>query len=322
MNSRIVKKLLIIAGSFFILVSGVKCQDTGYGPTYQTMLMSNPGFSGAAGDGTLRLSYLNFYPGNNYDFHSFYASYDSYFSELHGGAGLWIADDYLGGIVNDLRGGLSYAYSLHAGKEIYINAGLGAAFFHRGFSFRGAILPDMIDKLGGITLPTAEALADQSRTVFDINAGFLVVYRKFFAGLSVNHLSQPDLLQAGTPERLKRKIMMTASWLTAGERIAFRPLLFLEMQADELTGSAGVSAETKNLSFSVLFSAGNAGNMDIQSGFGVNTGRLGFFYNYRFSVISASVLMPFSLMHQTGISFSLNPVDKRDHPGAINMPRM
>ncbi|HLN56417.1 MAG TPA: type IX secretion system membrane protein PorP/SprF [Bacteroidales bacterium] len=315
-----VKKLLISTVLLIILNGRMNSQDTGYGPTYQTILMSNPGFSGASGDGTLRLSYLNFYPGRNYNFHSFYASYDSYFSELHGGAGVWIADDYLGGIVNDLRGGISYAYSLRAGKEIYINAGLGTAFFRRGFSFGDAILPDMIDGLGGITFPTAEVLADQGKSVLDISTGFLLMYRKFFAGLSFNHLSQPGLSREIPGEKLKRKLMAEASWLAGGENLRIRPFGFFELQGGLVTGSAGASAETKHLSFSVMLSQNNAGNMNLQTGFAVNTGRLGLFYNYRFSVMSASSLMPVSMMHQTGISFGLNHVDKRDIPAAITMP--
>ncbi len=49
------------------------------GPGFQIIMMNNPAFSGSEGDGILRLSYLNFYPGNNYNLHSVYFSYDSYF---------------------------------------------------------------------------------------------------------------------------------------------------------------------------------------------------------------------------------------------------
>ena len=63
------------------------------------------------------------------------------FPALHGGAGFYLADDYLGGIINDFRGGLSYAYFLQAGKDLFINAGLSASVFHRGFNFEGAVFP-------------------------------------------------------------------------------------------------------------------------------------------------------------------------------------
>ena len=54
-------------------------------------------------------------------------------------------------LVNDLRGGLSYSYFLQAGRDLYINAGLSASFFHRGFNFSDAVFPDQIDPMGGIS---------------------------------------------------------------------------------------------------------------------------------------------------------------------------
>ena len=132
----------------------------------------------AEGDGVIRLSYLNYYPGNNYDLHSVYFSYDSYFPQLHGGAGIYLADDYLGGIINDFRGGFSYAYFLQAGKDLFINGGLSASIYHRGFNFSNAVLPDQIDPLGGVSIPSSEVLASPGKTVVDIAAGFLFISGK------------------------------------------------------------------------------------------------------------------------------------------------
>ena len=104
------------------------------------LLMDNPALSGSEGDGVLRMSYLNFYPGNSFNLNSVYLSYDSYFPGLHGGTGFYLSEDYLGGILNDLRGGFSYSYFLQAGKDLFINAGLTASFFHRGYNFGNAVL--------------------------------------------------------------------------------------------------------------------------------------------------------------------------------------
>jgi hypothetical protein len=68
-------------------------QDSDPGPGYQMMMINNPSLAGSEGDGVLRLSYLNYFPGNNFDLHSVYFSYDSYFPVLDGGAGIYITDD-------------------------------------------------------------------------------------------------------------------------------------------------------------------------------------------------------------------------------------
>ena len=172
------KKLIRI---FILIVFGnIHCfgQSNEPGPGYQMLLKDNPAVSGSKGDGVLRLSYLNFYPGNNYNLHSVYLSYDSYFPSLHGGAGFYLTDDYLGGIVNDFKGGLSYSYFLQATKDLFINAGLSASVYHRGYSFEKAVLPDQIDPLGGVSIPSSEILANSGHTVFDIGAGFVFISGK------------------------------------------------------------------------------------------------------------------------------------------------
>ena len=175
-----------------ILTPVVYCQYDDSGPGYQLILFSNPGFTGTEGSGCLRMSYLNFYPGNSFDLHSFNVSYDSYFQGLHGGGGLFISNDNLGGIMNNIRGGLSYAYHFQAGRDFYISAGLPASMYHRGYDFSGAILPDQIDPIRGVVYPSGEIPDGSGRSVLDLATGFVFISGRFFWGLSVNHLAEPD----------------------------------------------------------------------------------------------------------------------------------
>jgi type IX secretion system PorP/SprF family membrane protein len=185
----------LIPALIFVLsfTSGITGQDKGSGLAYQVTMFSNPGLTGAEGDGYLRLSYLNFYPGNSYNLHSVNLSYDSYIPVLHGGAGFFLVNDYMGGIVNDLRGGFSYAYYFQAGNDLFINAGLSASFLHRNYNFSGAVLPDQIDPLRGAVLPSSETLNSRGNTILDLGTGFLFISGRFFWGISVNHLTEPDL---------------------------------------------------------------------------------------------------------------------------------
>jgi type IX secretion system PorP/SprF family membrane protein len=320
------KRLLYILLIFWLLCTRGLGQETVYGPGYQFMVMNNPAFSGSEGSGTLRLTYLNFYPGNHYGLHSFYASYDSYFSGLHGGAGIWLADDYIGGIVNDFRGGLSYAYFLHAGKDMFINAGLSASVYHRGYDLTNVILPDQIDPLGGVTIPSSEALSANNRTVFDIDAGFLFIYKKFFGGFSVNHLSQPYLSYRGEyVDRLLRKVSMQAAYnigIGSDAELMLRPVAFAEFQGRSSSYGGGAVIQSNTLSFSLLALADNAGKLNMQTGFSLKAGVVTLFYSYRFNIRQPGSIVPFSLQHQTGLAFSLNNVDKRKTTGTISFPKM
>ncbi|MCE5348081.1 MAG: type IX secretion system membrane protein PorP/SprF [Bacteroidales bacterium] len=322
MLKHLIQTLLLIA----VISAGCFGQGIDPGPDYQMVLMNNPALSGGEGNGVLRLSYLNFYPGNNYNLHSGYLSYDSYFPSLHGGAGAYISNDYLGGIVNDLRGGLSYAYFLQAGHDLFINAGLSASFFHRGYNFNKAVLPDQIDPLGGMSVTSAEMLVSSGHTVFDIGTGVVFISGKISGGLSINHLVEPDLSGTGfSNERLKRKYFMHLIGdinLNRTKSLKARPLSFTEIQGRYLSAGAGVVIESNYLSFNAILLGNNGKNLNMQAGFSLKTSRVYFFYNYQFNIVSGNTFMPLSLLHQTGLAFSLINVDKRKIIKTINFPNL
>jgi type IX secretion system PorP/SprF family membrane protein len=315
---------------FFLLIPffPVFCsgQETDPGPGYQMMLIKNPSLSGSEGTGRIILSYLNYYPGNNYNLHSVYCSYDSYFSGLHGGAGFYLADDYLGGIINDFRAGFSYAYFLQAGKDLFINAGLSASLYHRGFNFSNSILPDQIDPLGGVSIPSSEALASTGKTVFDIGAGFLFMSGKFSGGFSVNHLAEPDISTDGfSYNRLKRQLLIHISGdfdLNKSHNLKIQPLTYIEIQSRYLNGGAGASIGSKYLAINALVMADKEKNLNIQTGFSLFAGKFEIWYNYRFNAVSGNKFSPLSLLHETGLAFSLNNVEKRNTIKTINFPKL
>jgi type IX secretion system PorP/SprF family membrane protein len=312
---------------FFLLISlFCKGQDSESGAGYQQTMMYNPALSGSEGDGIIRLSYLNYYPGNNYNLHSVYFSYDSFVPSLHGGVGVYVADDYLGGIINDLKAGLSYAYFLQAGKDLFINAGLSASVYHRGFSFSGAVLPDQIDPLGGAVLPTSDLLSDKSRSVFDISAGFLFITGKIFGGFSVNHLAEPDLSEnRNADEKLKRKALLHVAGdivINEANNLKIKPVGYVAIQGGYISGGAGAVFESNYLAVNSLLTGDAEKNLNMQTGFSVKTGKLTIYYNYRFNLTSGNNMMPFSLLHQTGLAFSLNNVDKRKTIKTISFPKL
>jgi len=310
---------------FFLLLicSRVSGQE---GMNFQATMISNPAVTGIEGDGTVRLSYLNHYPGNNYNFHTVRLSYDSYFQTLHGGAGFYISDEYLGGTLNNLNGGFSYSYFLQATEKLYISAGLSASFYHRGYNFSGSILPDQIDPLHGAFLPSAETLASRGRTVFDLGTGFMFITGRFFGGFSVSHLTEPDLSVTDYTESKLGRILLihgAGDFIINKERnINIMPLASVRTGNQLLTAGAGASLESKYLAVNAIFFADNGKNIDLQTGFSINLGSFQMFYSYRFNLVSGENLLPFSLLHHTGIALGLNNVDKRKIIKTINFPKL
>ena len=311
---------------FLIYPAVVYSQDTDAVPSYQVLLMNNPALSGSEGEGVLRISYLNFYPGNGYNLHSMYLSYDSYFQALHGGAAVWLSEDYLGGSVNNTRGGLSYSYFMQAGEDLFINAGLSAAVFHRGFNFSSSVLPDQIDPLGGVAYPSAEVLGNTGRTVFDLNTGITVTGRYYSGGLAVAHLAEPDISDPGADrELIKRKVLvhLCGDFAFPGStRFRLRPLGFMSRQDRFVVAGGGISLESENIGVSVMGMDDEAGKLDMQAGFSFKAGIIRFSYAYRLNIISGNDLLPVSLLHQAGLAFSLNDVNKRNSIKTIKFPKL
>ena len=306
----------------------IKClsQETDQGPGYQMVMMNNPALSGSEGDGTLRLSYLNFYPGNGYNLHSLYLSYDSYFQALHGGASFYLAEDYLGGAVNNIRGGLSYSYFLQAGEDLFINAGLTGSIYHQGYNFTNSVLPDQIDPLGDVAFPSAETLNSSGHTVFDLGTGFTFISGWLSGGLAVLHLAEPELSSSGIQkEQIKRKVYVHFCGdipLGKSGKVYARPVTYLSYQGNILQAGGGLSVENEYLAVNAITMGDNAGNVNLQTGFSFRVGIMRINYIYRFNVMTGNDLMPMSLLHQTGLAFSLNNVDKRKTFKTINFPKL
>ena len=282
--------------------------------------------SGNGEAGTIRLSYLNFYPGNGYNLRSLYLSYDSYFTAIHGGAAFYLAKDYLGGHINNIRGGISYSYFLQAGENLFINAGLTASFFHQGFNFANSVLPSQIDPIRGAIYPSSEALTSSGRTVFDLGTGFIFESRKLSGGLAILHLSEPDLSLGGMQKDIiKRKLYIhLCSEIPVGgwEKFYIKPIAFSSVQDGFVIAGAGASFENDHIAINAIAMDDNAGNMNIQTGFSFGIGSLKFNYSYRFNVVSNNALLPLSLLHQGGIAFDLNVFDKIKRLNAIKFPKL
>lgn len=299
-------------------------QESAYGPGYQSAMTGNPGITGSEGDGMLRLSYVNLYPGNAYNLHAATVSYDGYFPSLHGGAGFYVSNNYLGGIINDLKSGVSYSYFFRAGKDLWFSAGLSASLWHRAYSMGGVVLPDQIDPLRGSVLPSGESLAPEGRTIFDLGTGFVFYSGKLHGGAAVNHLAEPDLSLNDLEEgKLRRRLFIhLAADLGNGSsgKLTLQPLGIFEMQKGRLSGGAGTALTMSHISVSSLVLCDNGSNFDIQAGLRVAAGIVDLFYNYRFNIFSGEDLLPFTLQHHTGVALRLYNVDKRKTIKTIKFP--
>lgn len=326
MKNNMIRQIFgIIVFMMMVSVSG-SSQELGAGLGYQMTLIRNPGLTGSEGSGLIRLSYLNYYPGYNYDLHFISLSYDGYFPSLHGGAGFFLTNDYLGGIVNNIQGGFSYSYFFQAGKDLFISAGLSASIYHRGYNIGNAILPDQIDPAGMVINPSGEFLSDRGTSLLDLSTGMVFFAGNLTGGIAVSHLTRPETGNSpGLGGRLDRSLLFHLAGeinISSERNLKLRPLGKFEVENNFFSGGAGAVLESNYLSVSSILLYDNENNFDIQTGFSLQKGTLMVSYNYRFNVFSGSNMMPFSILHQTGIALILNNIEKRKTVKTINFPKL
>jgi type IX secretion system PorP/SprF family membrane protein len=311
---------------FFIILLAISPASGQEGLSRQLTLISNPAFAGIEGDGNLTISYLNLFPGNGLNLHSLNLSFDSFIPSIHGGAAIWLSDDYLGGIVNNVSGGFAYSYIFRAGDDLFFSAGLSGSVYHRGFDFRNALLPDQINPLGGLQFPSAETLSVRGKSVFDLGAGFLLISGRFWGGASVNHLTEPDPNAEGIGEGQLRRLLLIhgAGEFGKGDGKGFilQPAARITAGKEYFAAGAGLSISYTRLSLNIFLLGNNESDIDMQTGFTIRMASMRFFYNYRFNIYSVEKLLPFSLIHHTGIALGLNNVDKRKIIKTINFPNL
>jgi type IX secretion system PorP/SprF family membrane protein len=297
-------------------------QDTWYGTMSGIHFMYNPAFTGYAGVPRADISCYSFLPGNNFGLRSVYASFNDYVTVLHGGAGLWLADDILGEIMNDFRAGACYSYHLRAGKDLFFNAGLTASLVHRGIKRGSITLPDDIDPLSGM-MGSSEYITAGDITLFDIGTGITFARGPWYGGLSVMHLTQPWLSdQQEGHNRLRRMYTVNAGTsLSPGEgRITLNPSAAFLAQADNLTFYLGTEVLYRDLMCGMALWQIISGFTVMEPSLGWDTGIAKIILSYSYVLAGGDTAFKGTAVVKAGISFCFNKVEKRRVIHIIKLP--
>lgn len=300
-------------------------QDTWYGAMSGLHLMYNPAFAGSSGEGTMRISCYSFLPGAGFGLRSVYASYDDYSEKLHGGAGVWISDDMMGEVMNDMRTGLTYAYHLKAGRELYFNAGLTASLVYRGIN-RGAVtFPDDYDPFGGIISPPSETITDAGNMLFDTGTGISFSSGSWYGGLSVMHLTQPYLsTNQHKDNRLFRLYTLNAGTIfhIGHNDLDLCPAASLFVQDRNMIVYLGTVASMRELSFGLAVWHVTSGFAAAESSVGWDSGSTTITISYSYNILGGGEAVMGTAVVRAGLSISFNNVEKRKAIHVIKLPEL
>ncbi len=189
------KLFLIIIPLVLFINKAMYSQDPAFSQFYANPLYLNPALTGSQISPRLVLNYRNQWPSLSNSFNTYSASYDLYLDALHGGVGVSLIADNAGdgALKTNIISGF-YSYRLIISKSIFMNAGFQATYFQTKLDWDKLKFGDQYDPKSGFVLPTGEIPPNRLDKGFvDFSSGFLFSFsNKYFAGVSVNHLTNPD----------------------------------------------------------------------------------------------------------------------------------
>ena len=192
------KKLKGVLLGAMLLASGTaSAQDIGFSQFYANPLYMNPAFAGTAVAPRIALTYRGQWPGLVSAFTTVSASYDQYVSDLHGGVGVLLMTDRVGdhGALSTNLMGAMYAFNFRVSRSVNISAALQVSLVNTNLKWDENLrFPEQIHEQYGFAYPNNAPRPDKtSQWTADFNAGVLAYGPKWYAGLSVAHLTQPNV---------------------------------------------------------------------------------------------------------------------------------
>lgn len=206
MRKTLLRFAFIYVLTLILINSAAYAQDPGFSQFYANPLYLNPAFAGTAKCPRVIMNYRNQWPGIDNSFITTSASYDQHFDAISGGIGLLVLNDRTGeGVLNTTNVNLLYSYQLEVNRRFSIKFGVQGTYFNRSVNTDNLRFGDMIDPRRGFVYQTNEPIISESTSYFDASAGILGFSEKFYFGLAVHHLAEPEESFLGRPSPLPRK---------------------------------------------------------------------------------------------------------------------
>jgi len=192
------KLLLHLTFCLFLFISlKSTAQNPSFSQFYANPLYLNPAFTGNTYCGRLTLNFRNQWPSISKGYVTYNAAYDQFLEKISSGYGVVVMGDRQGdGALSTMMISGLYSYKLKVTNNINLDFGAQATYNQSKIDWGKLIFGDMIDpNTGSTSVPTQEVIDNWNKNVsyVDFSVGLLAAYQdKFFGGVAVHHLNQPD----------------------------------------------------------------------------------------------------------------------------------
>jgi type IX secretion system PorP/SprF family membrane protein len=194
----LLRRLLFTSWLIFILKL-VYSQDPIFSQFHSSPLQLNPAFAGDDYNGRLAMNYRLQWPGLSAAYNTFSIGYDQFFRQTNLALGINILSDQAGdGALKSNKVSGILGYRLKINSETFIKGGIEIALAQKKLDWDKLVFYDAISASGGNITPGGSYLpskevepANTNRSFSDIGTGLLLYNKKYFVGLSLDHMNTP-----------------------------------------------------------------------------------------------------------------------------------
>lgn len=194
-------------------------QDPEFTQFYANPLYLNPAFAGSLKCPRFVMNYRNQWPSLTGNFVTTSASYDQNVQTIQGGLGLLVMNDRAAqGTLNTTTVSGMYSYAQNISRKFTIRAALQASYLQKSLDWSRLTFGDQIDPRKGFIYNTNDVQRGGTVKAIDFSAGLVGYSDRFYGGIAVHHLNEPnESLILGT-SRLPMKYTVHAGALIPIEK--------------------------------------------------------------------------------------------------------
>jgi len=280
-------KLLLI-GLFLTANSPLFAQDPGFSQFFSNPIYLNPAYVGSAGCSRATVNYRNQWPAISGNFVTYSASYDQPIDFLSGGVGIHFMSDYSGDgaiISNSING--TYAYNLKLGEHLHIRPAL--SFGYGQTRLDASKLTTLVyDPITNTYSMAPIELGDCTRDFFNIGAGLLIGYKNFGAGISIDHINEPEEGFISIYKLPRRFTVHCNYQFDISEKIKLTPGLIYQQQANSnyLLPSIMLKLNQLKIGAATRINFNNSDCITGMIGYGNSWMNIGYSYDYTISKLT------------------------------------
>lgn len=185
----------------FLVIASAGAQDPIFSQFYNAPNQVNPAFTGNTRAPFVATNYRLQWPGFSSVYNTYMLSYDQFAPRFNSGFGLsLLADDAGDGTLKTTKISGLYSYRVFVTKDTYLKLGMELGIVQHRLDPSKLIFFDQLDPQfgaispGGTPYPTEENLTDVGTNFYpDAGAGIMIYSNKYYGGVGLKHLNNPDI---------------------------------------------------------------------------------------------------------------------------------